>query len=160
MCRTLLIITIFLSIIARNSVQNERILIVTPTPSFSHQIVFRSLGLGLNKRGHDIIILTADPMKNSSLSNYTEIDFTYLYELSIEYKAIRVQRNMDLMMFKRYVCKLLNNLTEEVFKHPDMKKLYAMDSGVTFDAVIVEIILGPMIHVLGQRFNAPVIGEK
>ncbi|CAK1547651.1 unnamed protein product [Leptosia nina] len=52
-----------------------RILAVFPSPSVSHQVVFRPLTLELAKRGHELTIITPDPIFNSkSTENYREID--------------------------------------------------------------------------------------
>lgn len=41
--------------------ESARILAVYPTPSISHQVVFRPLMQELAKRGHDVVVITADP---------------------------------------------------------------------------------------------------
>ncbi|CAH0598234.1 unnamed protein product [Chrysodeixis includens] len=53
-----------------------RILAVFPTPSISHQVVFRPLTQELAKRGHEVTVITPDPVfKNSKAPpNLTEID--------------------------------------------------------------------------------------
>ncbi|XP_075985855.1 UDP-glycosyltransferase UGT5-like [Anticarsia gemmatalis] len=53
-----------------------RILAVFPTPSVSHQVVFRPLTQALAKRGHEVIVITTDPAfpKGGVPSNLTEID--------------------------------------------------------------------------------------
>ncbi|XP_026736014.1 UDP-glucuronosyltransferase 2B15-like isoform X4 [Trichoplusia ni] len=53
-----------------------RILVVIPTPSISHQVVFRPVVQELAKRGHDVTIITTDPAfpKGGTPGNLTEID--------------------------------------------------------------------------------------
>lgn len=63
-----------------NVAHTERLLIITPAPSYSHQIVFRTLCLALNKRGHEIVVLTPNVLNDPSLINYSEIDFGFEYE--------------------------------------------------------------------------------
>lgn len=60
-----------------------RILVMVPTPSFSHQVVFRPLITELVKRGHEVVYITTDPIfKNEERpANLTEID---VHDLSYE----------------------------------------------------------------------------
>ncbi|CAG4992114.1 unnamed protein product [Colias eurytheme] len=53
-----------------------RILAVFPIPSISHQVVFRPLTQELAKRGHEVVVITTDPIfpKGQSPENFTEID--------------------------------------------------------------------------------------
>ncbi|KAJ8708784.1 hypothetical protein PYW08_010166 [Mythimna loreyi] len=39
-----------------------RILAVYPVPSISHQVTFRPITMELVKRGHEVVVITADPM--------------------------------------------------------------------------------------------------
>lgn len=56
--------------------RTARIFAWFPTPSISHQIVFRPLTQELAKRGHDVTVLTTDPVfpKGQTPKNLTEID--------------------------------------------------------------------------------------
>lgn len=53
-----------------------RILAVFPTPSISHQVVFRPLVRELAERGHELVVVTTDPAypKGQTPKNITEID--------------------------------------------------------------------------------------
>ena len=64
------------SILLIGSNEAARILAVFPVPSISHQVVFRPLTQALAKRGHEITIVTPDPVfKNGGApGNLTEID--------------------------------------------------------------------------------------
>ncbi|CAG5031196.1 unnamed protein product [Parnassius apollo] len=66
---------VWFSIIFTN-VETARILAVFPTPSISHQIVFRPLTQELVKRGHEVVVFTTDPafLKGHAPENLTEID--------------------------------------------------------------------------------------
>jgi glucuronosyltransferase len=74
--RLVLLVT---TIVAKN--EAARILAVYPTPSLSHQIVFRPLTLELLRRGHEVLVITTDPMfkTGEAPANLTEID---LHDLS------------------------------------------------------------------------------
>ncbi|KAJ8727685.1 hypothetical protein PYW07_001804 [Mythimna separata] len=59
-----------------NQVDAERILAYFPTPSISHQVVFRPLTEALARRGHEVTVVTTDPAfpKGGTPPNLTEID--------------------------------------------------------------------------------------
>ncbi|XP_059056328.1 UDP-glycosyltransferase UGT5-like [Achroia grisella] len=59
-----------------NYTEAAKILGYFPTPSISHQIVFRPLMHELAKRGHEVYVITTNPAftKEQSLGNLTEID--------------------------------------------------------------------------------------
>ncbi|XP_063542107.1 UDP-glucosyltransferase 2-like [Cydia strobilella] len=60
-----------------------RILAVFPTPSISHQVVFRPLTHELARRGHEVTVITTDPAfpKGQAPANLTEID---VHDISYE----------------------------------------------------------------------------
>ena len=62
-----------------NFSENAKILGIFPTPSISHQVVFRALMKDLSQRGHQLTILTTDPSKTKN-PNVTEIDFHDCYK--------------------------------------------------------------------------------
>lgn len=154
-------------IVQYNVTYAKRILIISSYPSFSHQITYRGLCLELHRQGHEIVSVTTNPMKNSSLTNYTEIDLHYFYNGFPEYKNLmytsvtKASLELQLLEFEReLIWAALHILNREVFKNPEMKRLYAADSNEHFDAVIVA--QGPTIslNALAYRFNAPLIGNK
>lgn len=56
-----------------------RMLVVMPTPSHSHNLVYRTIYKELCLRGHEIVAFTPDPLNDSSLVNLTEVDIGYIY---------------------------------------------------------------------------------
>lgn len=138
---------------------SKRLLIVTPAPSYSHQIVFRALCLALNKRGHEIITLNPNILNDSSLINYTEIDFGYIYEKIDDTDLSQTRWNLtQLGGLKTRLLRLGHDIAEDVLSHPDLLKYYANGTNVQFDAVITEMIMTPAIYMLAHKFNAPLIG--
>lgn len=161
-------IIVFLCVIVQHNVTHaKRILIISMFPSYSHQISYRGLCLELHRQGHEIVIVTTDPIKNSSLTNYTEIDLNYFYNgfpeyVTLPYTSITTASiKLQLLEVERTVIWVASHiLTREVFKNPEVKKLYAASSNEHFDAVIVA--QGPAIsmNAFAYRFNAPLIGNK
>jgi hypothetical protein len=143
-----------------NVAHSKRLLIITPAPSYSHQIVFRALCLALNKRGHEIVALTPNILNDSSLINYTEIDFGFEYEKIDDTDLSQTRWNLtQLGGLKTRLLRLGHDIAEDVLSHPDLVKYYANGTNVRFDAVIAEMIMTPAIYILAHRFNAPLIGK-
>lgn len=152
-------------------VHAKRILFIANVPSYSHQSVYRGLILELNRRGHDIVTITTDPIKNSSLANLTEIDLHYLYNAVSLYPEIKdILRPYNTMIEARVKSSPLNaeilfwNLmyiaNREIYKNPEVKKLYAANSNEHFDAVIISQGPSASLNALAYRFNAPLIGNR
>ncbi|XP_018341668.1 PREDICTED: uncharacterized protein LOC108748138 [Trachymyrmex septentrionalis] len=138
---------------------SERLLIITPTPSYSHQIVFRVICLALNKRGHEIVTLTPNILNDTSITNYTEIDFGFIYEKIDDTDMSQTRWNLtQLAGLKTRLLTLGHNIAEDALSHPDLAKYYTNRSDMQFDAVIAEMIMTPAIYMLAHRFNAPLIG--
>ncbi|XP_071637179.1 UDP-glycosyltransferase UGT5-like [Temnothorax longispinosus] len=161
------IIAFLCVIVQYNVIYAKRILAISNFPSYSHQISYRALWLELHRRGHEIVSVTTDPINNSSLTNYTEIDLKYFYNHNFpEYKTLLpyasvTKASLKLQLLeveRRMVWAALHILNREVFKKPEMKKLYAPGSNEHFDAVIVA--QGPTVsmNAFAYRFNAPLIG--
>ncbi|KAG5335648.1 UD2B1 glucuronosyltransferase, partial [Acromyrmex heyeri] len=163
------LIIIFCVIVQYNVTYAKRILVISNLPSYSHQISYRGLCLELHKQGHEIVSITTNPIQNSSLTNYTEIDISYFYKGFPEFKSLpyfgsnfqltTVYLNLPLLEAERNLIWIIAHvLNQEVFKNPEVKKLYATDSNEHFDAIIVA--QGPTIslNAFAYRFNAPLIG--
>lgn len=58
-----------------------KILAIIPSPSYSHQVSYRSLWTVLSRWGYKLVVLIIDPVNDLSIINLTEIDFHYNYRL-------------------------------------------------------------------------------
>ncbi|XP_046432136.1 UDP-glycosyltransferase UGT5-like isoform X2 [Neodiprion fabricii] len=137
----------------------SRILGVFPTPSISHQIVFRALTLALRERGHQLVVVTPDPVNDPMLTNYTEIDLHFLYadtdggENWVE--TLAKERWTDIQ--DAYLSTVLSQ-TELILDHPELKKLYAPNNGQKFNLMMIEMLYYPALLPLATRFDVPVVG--
>ncbi|XP_046737916.1 UDP-glycosyltransferase UGT5-like [Diprion similis] len=137
----------------------SRILGIFPTPSISHQVVFRGLTLALRERGHELVILTTDPVNNPNLTNYKEIDLHALYDVftkDVDWIASREKETWS-EVFDTYMLKLESEC-DDILGHPELRKLYAPDSGEKFDLLLIEMLFYPSLMPLATRFDVPVIG--
>lgn len=67
-------------------VHGARILGVFAFPSISHQIVFQPIWRELSLRGHQVTVLTPNPIHDQSLTNLTEIDLSFTYKTLKKFK--------------------------------------------------------------------------
>lgn len=134
------------------------ILAVMPIPSYSHQIVFRPLWRELASRGHNITLLTTDPMNDSSLVNITEVNWHFAYDLwNVKHKSGEMMRDYqtDLLSVASLFIDMMNDITEQELSHPEVQKLLR-NPETKFDLLIVENIYPSMI-ALSERFKCPYI---
>lgn len=117
----------------------SRILAVIPTASYSHQIFFRPLWKELAKRGHEVVLVTTDPMRDPNITNLREIDISNVYDyqktVTIQdiikvnkLSSIRVTQSIGLLM------------TQLFLSHPEVKQLFK-NPNEHFDLLMLETVL-------------------
>ncbi|XP_063834283.1 UDP-glucosyltransferase 2-like [Ostrinia nubilalis] len=148
-----LIIVCFASILTVNSVvEASRILAYYPTPSVSHQVVFRPLSLELARRGHEVIVITPDPMfpNGTAPENLIEID---VHDLSYNIWREVIRANKNKLVFNLSIYKLFISLMEEQMNTEAVQKI--LKDPRPFDLIIVEALGFPL--GLSHIHKAPVI---
>lgn len=140
-------------------IQSARILAFYPTPSFSHQIVFRSLTDELVKRGHHITVVTPDPKypKGKSPQNLTEIDVHDLSYSMWNEALIRLnsdEHKTDLRDDLIDIFKLSSNVFKAQIQTPEFRKI--IQKKEKYDLVLMEAYIKPAL-VLSHIFKAPLI---
>ncbi|XP_076227850.1 UDP-glycosyltransferase UGT5-like [Nomia melanderi] len=140
--------------------QSARILAIVPTPSYSHQIPFRPLWLELNKRGHDIVLVTANPIPNLDRKNFTQINVGQSYSeiRKLDFIKSRFDKVDCLTLIRETFLDMAGVLTETLLNNTDLKRLYAPNNNEHFDVVLVEMLFTPAVYAFAHRFNAPMIG--
>ncbi|XP_071649151.1 UDP-glucosyltransferase 2-like [Temnothorax longispinosus] len=141
-------------------VKTARILVIVPIPSYSHQICYQSLWIALSQRGHEVVLITTDPINDPSLTNLTEINLQSNYHIiKLNFaKNVIAGTHTWLSTSRTLLWALSGDIAENTFKHPKVRKMYAPDSDKKFDLVIVETVKIPSFYALAHRFNAPLIG--
>lgn len=138
-----------------------RILAIIPVPSYSHQVAFQSLWTALSRRGHELVVLTTDPVNDPSITNLTEIDLHDNYNTLKGANHVKGMEQYTWIALERNIFfSIGHTLTENIYKHSEVRKMYAPDSDQKFDVVIVEIVKTPGLYPLAHRFNAPLIGKS
>ncbi|PZC71193.1 hypothetical protein B5X24_HaOG200288 [Helicoverpa armigera] len=131
-----------------------KILAVFPVPSISHQVVFRPLTQELARRGHEVTVITPDPVfpKGEAPANLTEIDVHFTYEEWEKLYKITSAADSDLIKQMRGAFSMIVDVFEIQMKVDEVQKLLKEK----FDLILVEACARPAI-VLSHVFKVPLI---
>ncbi|XP_059058837.1 UDP-glucosyltransferase 2-like [Achroia grisella] len=136
-----------------------RILAIFPTPSISHQVVFRPLTLELVARGHEVVVVTTDPAypKGGGPKNLTEIDTSGIYQefASKTNKYLMINEYADIRSSMENGVMIGNELFYHQLKTEILGK-FIHDRSIKFDLLIIEAWLRPLL-AFTHRFKVPVI---
>ncbi|KAK4872334.1 hypothetical protein RN001_014363 [Aquatica leii] len=124
------IIVLVLSLVSLNN--GARILAHIPTPSYSHQVVFRPLWRELSLRGHQVTLLTTNPINDATLTNLTEINLDFTYEQVPELIS-KLKETSGIASLQIYSDHFIAHV-ESQLKHSKVQKLFKEH----FDLVIAE----------------------
>lgn len=139
-------------------VHGANILGIFPIPMVSHQIVFRALTEALAARGHNLTVMTTDPVDyKGKFPNFKQIDVR-----AASYETWTKSVNYDSMInkksgksFQTLITEAFVKLTDVQLKNPEMNKLLT-DKSVNFDLCIIECWVEPMFPIK-DRFNCSLI---
>ncbi|XP_050356426.1 UDP-glycosyltransferase UGT5-like [Nymphalis io] len=137
-------------------IKTAKILGVFPVPSISHQDVFRPLMLELSKRGHEVTVVTTNPVfpKGQSPQNFSEIDVHDItYERWSVFFADKGNEKDRTKLFY-FISELLLDLFVIQLKSPAVQNL--IRSNERFDLIFVESCVRPTL-IFSHIYNAPVI---
>nr|ANI21993.1 UDP-glycosyltransferase 33J3 [Spodoptera exigua] len=134
-----------------------RILMVLPVPSISHQITFRPITMELVKRGHEVVVMTPDPMfkKDEAPANLTEID---VHDLSYEAWQVFMESSKgnkeDLITQMRVASQMLIDLVDLQLQTEEMKEI--IKGKQEFDLLLVEACVRPAL-AFSHVYKVPLI---
>lgn len=135
--------------------QCARILASIFSPSFSHQLAFRPIWQELAKRGHDLTVITTDPVKDAP---YKQIDTSHSYKMMEELGMSNAvsNRNQSARDAGKNYIDGLHKISDYQFGMPEVQALIN-NKKEHFDLLMIEVIFpGQMAFV--DRFKAPFIG--
>ncbi|KAK9886012.1 hypothetical protein WA026_014798 [Henosepilachna vigintioctopunctata] len=135
---------------------NARILASIPTSSYSHQVTFRPIWKELAKRGHEIVLMTTDPMEDTE--NIKQIDMSFSYDImkKEKYDELVTRKNADPFKVMEKVVAILKKTYFEQLRHPEVQAMIHNKSE-QFDLLMIEVVF-PIHLGLVERFKAPLIG--
>ncbi|XP_058821654.1 UDP-glycosyltransferase UGT4-like [Topomyia yanbarensis] len=141
-------------------IDSARILAIFPVPFKEHQLSYRPLIEQLANRGHDITLLTTDPIDlhvagNGVLVNKIEqIDLSFVYNLPI-LEDLRIG-NLGARDMLRNVFNVMRKISDAELQHPSVQEL--IQGNAKFDVVMVEWSGVSLMNAFAYHFDAPLIG--
>lgn len=136
---------------------SAKILGVFNIPSVSHQIVYQPLWKELSLRGHEVTVITPNPLKDPTLTNLTEIDLSFMYDTEDHQISEDVSKGIDHWEFMKLVFELsTGEYTEGFLRHKEVHALIN-DTSKEFNVVIAEYML-TFTGAFAVRFKCPLIG--
>ncbi|KAJ8733174.1 hypothetical protein PYW08_001472 [Mythimna loreyi] len=141
-------------------VEAARILAYIPSPAISHQSVYRPLTEALVSRGHDVTVVTTDPIfpKGGTPPNLTEID---VHDLSYEIWRAEVVKNTrgaqddDNIGPMTAIIQSMLKVYDKQLANEELRALIT-DKRKQFDLILVEAYFIPAL-AFSHIFKAPVI---
>ncbi|CAH1179974.1 unnamed protein product [Phaedon cochleariae] len=152
------LLIIFLGSSLSLGTDSARILGVFQIPAVSHQCVFQPIWKELSLRGHEVVVVTPNPLRNASLVNLTEIEVSETRQI-FERHGFQFFMNKENYVHTK-IAKLfaLNyDLAEAIFNNRDFLRIYN-DTNAEFDLIITQSYISPIFYSLAARFQAPLIG--
>ncbi|KAI7815531.1 UDP-glucuronosyltransferase [Rhyzopertha dominica] len=138
-----------------SSVYSARILGIFPTPSISHQAVFQPIWRELSLRGHQVTVITPNPLKDRHLTNLTEVDASFLYEhVGTVTSTLKVKKD-HWYLWKR-ILSSQGKTADNLLSHPAVVTLIK-DKNIRFDLIIAEFLF-PFMTPLAVKYGCPFIG--
>lgn len=151
-----LIKLILISLFSTNvNVQCAKILGVFNIASISHQIVFQPIWKELSLRGHEVTIMSPNPLRDPSLVNLTEIDLSFMYESFEDLRPLMAQ-SMDHWAMLDMMVDFTERSIEDLFGHENVMAVIR-DNTTKFDVVLVEAVV-PAAYAFAAKFKCPLIG--
>ncbi len=149
---------IFLAAIA-NAIDGANILCIYPSPTISHQIVFRALTKDLVAKGHNLTVITTDPIESDN-PNLTQIDISYMYKYfkdALNFADFKHKKLDEIDLYNIFI-DYVDETTPITLENPGIQKLIKNRDSYKFDAVIVEFLVYEPWFAFSYYFNAPLIG--
>lgn len=149
------VIILHLAVVAEFAASSE-ILFVLPVAARSHHLALQPIYRELSLRGHNVTAMAVYPLKEPSLSNLTEIDWSRSHHLLTSHQLYRrLQEENVSMKLLQDVSKIFENITEDQFLHTDVQELLS-DKTRRFDLVILENMAFAYYH-LAERYDCPLV---
>lgn len=135
-----------------STIECANILAIVPSPFLSHQMTYRPIWSELAKRGHNVTLITTDPMEKNE--NITQIDFSGTYDL-FNNLGIKEAMVKDFSLYNIFtkIVEDADKLFEYQFSHPGLTAVMEQK----FDLVMVEMLM-PKWPSITHKLKVPFIG--
>lgn len=148
---------LFVCLFLQEQTDGARILGAFTFPSYSHQSVYQTIWKELANRGHQLVIITTNPVPDLSLTNVQQINISFMH--NIWKKEYDVRGLSDFTIGKLLTAnhfKQIGLSSEKIYEHPEVQALLTNDNE-TFDLLMVDILY-PAVIALSVKFKCPYVG--
>lgn len=132
----------------------SRILGIFPIPFREHQQTYQPLIQSLADHGHELVILTTDPIQYDN-KNIEQIDLSFTYNLKILEQIKDTSLSGSEML--KTIFNLMRKITDAQLNSYQVKNLLE-GKDEKFDAVIVEWSGVAVMNAFAYKYNVPLIG--
>lgn len=151
-------ILIALLVCSITKIDSARILAYFPTPSISHQVVFRHITKELARRGHEVTVITTDPLPREEVpANLTEID---VHDVSYKHWKklflVHTGNKGDIKHQHDIMFKKLGTTLNIQMKTSAVRKALLTKPKKYFDLLLLESMYRPLLGI-GYMFDAPIV---
>lgn len=136
-------------------IQGARILGIFPTASVSHQIVYQPIWRELSLRGHQVTVITPNPLNDPTLKNLTEIDMSTLYNMVTDSDGM-ISQELSHWDTVGIIADFQIYGWEKIFSNKDVIN-FLNDPTTNFDLVMSEVI-SPIGSAFAYKYKCPLIG--
>ncbi|CAH1160040.1 unnamed protein product [Phaedon cochleariae] len=136
-----------------------RILGVFPVLSISHQIIFQPIWKELSSRGHNVTVITPNPLNDVFSPNLTEIDVSSSAKRCVDNTDIIKKLDTTQSLFAKIMFSyhFLDYLITKELEQEEVSRL--INSSETFDLILLQVIgIQPLVFGFGGKYRSPIIG--
>ncbi|XP_063706100.1 UDP-glycosyltransferase UGT5-like [Culicoides brevitarsis] len=141
------------TLLIQNS-SSYKILIIFPTGSYSHQRPQQAVSEGLLEAGHQLTILTPNPIKTTN-PNVTQVDIKFTYEYL---KMFDLSASIDAYEMLSLVATYFTRMTDGLMNHKEFADIVKNVRNEKYDAVIIEALPHFPLFTAKEIFNTTLIG--
>ncbi|CAK1547656.1 unnamed protein product [Leptosia nina] len=155
------VIILIISFLFVTDVFGAKILTIVPTPSISHQVVFRPLIQELARRGHQVTVITPDPAftKENRPANLTEIDVhdvSYgIWQEAMKKQDIELGKRTGLFKMMEEMTIFFTYILEMQLRAEEVQAILS-NKHEKYDLLLIEACGKPFI-MFSHLIKAPVI---
>lgn len=136
--------------------KSAKILGLFLTASYSHQVIYQPVWKELSLRGHEVTVITTDPLEDPSLVNLTEISVRKAYGDMIASNMVEVM-GKDRFLFERYMnaYDVYNDLYSNILRYPEVEQIIK-DNTTRYDLILMEA-MHPLVYGFVAKYKVPFV---
>ncbi|GLH16131.1 uncharacterized protein LOC108744108 [Gryllus bimaculatus] len=138
--------------------QAARILGIFPTPSISHQLPYQAVLKALAARGHQITVISPDPLKEP-VANYSDVDLSFSYEDFRQSITFAGMADVNPIRMMKMMTPTLLSVTEKQLASKPIQDFLKYNVSDGFDLIFFEWFgyeaYYGLIHAVG---SPPIVG--